>query len=296
MKVHQLLYFLEAAKQQHVGRAARILAISPSAVSHAISSLEEELGLALFSKEGKNIRLNPQGRALVERASEILSQMEKMREDLSSDSAQLQGTVRVAASHFLSENVLLPAWRGLVEDHPRLLGEVFTVRSATVLEGVVRGEFDVGLCFSPRSHPKLGIDPVYRGQLHLACRKGHPLLKKGRPALDEFPAVLPKSFQGIDNCERPAAFDRYGIDPRVELVFDNYEVAVRWIQSSNAWGLLPDWVIAARRLGSWVPEDWDAPFEICLVAPRTMVDSRFFRLLGDQVRRVLSPQPHNALQ
>lgn len=287
MKVHQLLYFLEAARQQHVGRAAKILAISPSAVSHAISSLEEELGQALFSKEGKSIRLNPQGRVLVERASELLAQMERIREELSSESAQLQGTVKIAASHFLSENVLVPAWKELVEAHPKLQGEIFTVRSASVVEGVVRGEFDVGLCFSPQSHPKLAIEPVFRGQLQIAARKSHPLLKKHNPA--DYPAVLPKAFQGIDNCERPKEFERFGLDPEVGLIFDSYEVAVRWILSTNAWGLVPDWIVRYRRLGSWVPPGWDAPYEICLISSRAIAQSRLVLRLRDHLRTVLDP-------
>jgi LysR family transcriptional activator of glutamate synthase operon len=57
MKIDQLIYFAETAKEEHIGRAAKILGISPSAISHSIASLEGELQLKLFQKKGKNIFL-----------------------------------------------------------------------------------------------------------------------------------------------------------------------------------------------------------------------------------------------
>ena len=73
MKLDQLTYFLEAARQEHIGKAARILAISPSAISHSIAALEEELGAPLFERKGKYIFLTNRGRRLMERAAELLS-------------------------------------------------------------------------------------------------------------------------------------------------------------------------------------------------------------------------------
>ncbi len=62
MKFDQLSYFVEAAKQQHLGRAARVLGVSPSTLSHSISSLEEELGRDLFQKKGKTLALTLHGK------------------------------------------------------------------------------------------------------------------------------------------------------------------------------------------------------------------------------------------
>ena len=50
MKLDQLTYFLEAARHEHIGKAAKAVAISPSAISHSISALEKELGRPLFKK------------------------------------------------------------------------------------------------------------------------------------------------------------------------------------------------------------------------------------------------------
>ncbi len=56
MTLDQLQYFVEAARRQHIGQAARFLNISPSAISHSIAALEEEFGQSLFEKQGRQIR------------------------------------------------------------------------------------------------------------------------------------------------------------------------------------------------------------------------------------------------
>ena len=85
MKIDQLQYFLETANLEHIGKASKVLAISPSAISHSISSLERELGRDLFEKRGKRIYLTPHGKLLKERASELLMQVESIKEEVTDD-------------------------------------------------------------------------------------------------------------------------------------------------------------------------------------------------------------------
>lgn len=282
MKLHQLLYFLETAKQQHIGRAAKVLAISPSAISHGIAQLEEELGRPLFEKQGKHIRLTGHGRVLAERATRLLLDVEKLREEMTSDEAELQGNFKLAASHWLANRLLCPAWIKLQNDHPKLTAEIFTLRSAAVYAGVSAGEFDFGVCFSPQSHPSVEIHPIHEGQLVIAVRKGHPVLKKRTEALrniEAYPAALPKSFQGIDNCETHPVFQKYAIAPKVDLIFDNYQIAVEKTLLSDGWSLLPDWIVKQAGLSTISAPDWQAPVNISVIWPQNRIPTRVTRQL-----------------
>ena len=290
MKLHQLLYFLEAAKQLHVGRAAKVLSISPSAVSHGISSLEEELGRDLFAKKGKNIRLTDHGKLLVERATALLMDVERIREELASESAELQGNYRMAASHVLSSDVLTPAWVKLQAAHPRIQGEIYTMRSAGVYQGILSGEFDFGLCFSPQRDPGVEIMPIYEGQLVIAVRKGHPVFKsKTKTAIEQigaFPAVLPKYFQGIENCESHLVFSRHQIVPKVSTLFDSYDVALSNVKQSDAWSFLPDWIANRYGLKVVTADEWEAPVSISAIWSTERMQTRFLRQMVANLREL----------
>ena len=72
MNIEYLKYFSELAKIQHYGKAAKALNISQPGLSHAIKSLEEEYGVPLFQKEGRNVSLSHYGKELMKDVDEIL--------------------------------------------------------------------------------------------------------------------------------------------------------------------------------------------------------------------------------
>ena len=75
----RLLAFAAVVRVGSFTQASRELSLTQSAVSHAIRGLEEELGVALFRREGRAVRLTPAGRYLAERADVILGEMRTAR-------------------------------------------------------------------------------------------------------------------------------------------------------------------------------------------------------------------------
>ncbi len=108
MKLDQLQYFVEAAKRQHVGQAARFLNISPSAISHSIAALEDELGKRLFEKQGRQVKLTQSGKMLLDRAEHLLGEERRIRDEVSQGHFVMRGHYRIAATHTLCAELLTP--------------------------------------------------------------------------------------------------------------------------------------------------------------------------------------------
>lgn len=272
MKFDQLTYFIETARLEHIGKAAKTLNISPSAISHSIAQLEEELGRELFSKKGKRIALTLHGRLLMERSKKLLEEFEKVREELKAENVPLKGNHKLAASHDLCVRFLSKSWIRLHKENPGMTGELFTVRSAQVIAGVLSGEYDFGLCFNPVEHPDLKSAILRTGKILVAVRKDHPVLKLKESekfkALSQFPAALPKSFQGIDVCERHPMFEKYEIKVRPQFLFDSYGIGLSLVAESDCWSFIPEWLIEEK--GDEVealkpPSGWAAPYHIAAV-------------------------------
>ena len=66
MNLYHLRYFVTLAHLEHYTKAADVLAITQPSLSHAISSLEEELGVKLFEKNGRNVSLTKYGKSFLE--------------------------------------------------------------------------------------------------------------------------------------------------------------------------------------------------------------------------------------
>lgn len=291
MKTDQLAYFLEVARWEHVGKAARALSISPSAVSHSVAALEAELGCALFERQGKRIFLSPHGKRFQARAERVLEDLKRLKDEMSSPDIAWEEEFRLAATHVLAATRLAPAWAKLQTEQPGMKAELLSLRSAEVVARAVAGEIDLGLCLSPQANPAIEILPAGRDELVIAVRAGHPVLRlpaaKRVEALSRFPAAAPKAFQGIEPCETHPLYARLCLTPRIDFVFDSYDVVTEYLTVSDAWSLIPRFCVKASE--QRLKEPLSGPTnrgqtDISLVVPRGRHRSRGLRRLIELVQ------------
>jgi DNA-binding transcriptional LysR family regulator len=249
MKLDQLSYFLEAARLESVGKAARTVGISPSAISTSVRALERELGCALFSRQKQRIYLTDQGKALVPRATAILGSVERLRADLGAPELAYEGRYTIACARVLAAEAVGQAWAELHAAHPRLSVELHTLRSVEIVSKAAAAEIDLGICLDPASHPEVESRNVGGGRYAVAVRRGHPLQRVARSAvvraLATFPACMPRSFGGARSYEAHPGLERLGVRPRVDLAYDSYDVVFPRLRRSDAWALFPA-ALAAR--------------------------------------------------
>ncbi len=271
MKFDQLQYFVETARRQHIGQAARFLNISPSAISHSIAALEEEFGKALFEKRGRQIKLTHHGKLLLDRAEFLLTEAGRIREELTSDELEMRGHYRIAATHTLCSEFLTPVWMGIQKEHPNLTATLNSLRSGEVLSRVGSGEVDLGLCFSPHSGPNHEQELLHQGKLVFCFGKKHPFLKERRiEDLSQFPSIAALAAQGIENCENHPSFQKLRIQSKIVNLFDSYDVAIKALKSNSVWTLLPDFLAYSHRseFETYIPRGWDADYKISAVWPK----------------------------
>ena len=82
MELLQLKYFVELAEQEHLTKVATMMFVSPPAISSSINRLESELGVKLFFREGRNIRLSPYGKVFLVHAKKCLREIEDGKKEL----------------------------------------------------------------------------------------------------------------------------------------------------------------------------------------------------------------------
>ena len=96
MELTHIRYFLDTAKTQHITKSAQRLHIAQPALSKSIHKLEEELGVPLFSKQGRNIVLTPYGKYLYDRLMPLMSTLEDIPQEIA-HMAQIENrTIRLS--------------------------------------------------------------------------------------------------------------------------------------------------------------------------------------------------------
>ena len=95
MELQQLRYFSVAATQLHITRAAEILHIAQPALTQSIKRLEDELGVKLFIRNGRNIILSDTGKLFLKKLTPILHQIDMLKDEVREAEGVFRRTIHV---------------------------------------------------------------------------------------------------------------------------------------------------------------------------------------------------------
>jgi DNA-binding transcriptional LysR family regulator len=168
MDTVRLKYFSAVAETGSVRRAAEILHISPPSLSKAIHHLEEELGLKLFIRSGRNIRLTDAGRRFAVKTKEALKILDELRSSAEAERHPLQ-EVKLATFEVFSTYFLRAVDDAGWEDLPVTVHEVIP---GELERALVERQVDVGLTYLPVPHPDLDFLKVASIEMGVFTAKG----------------------------------------------------------------------------------------------------------------------------
>ena len=109
MELRHLRYFVAVGEEQHYARAAHRLRVAQPALSRQIQDLEEELGLKLFDRLTRGVRISTAGKSFLEDARRILQQVDEATVNVKRVASGQSGTLRVGFLESIS-------WHGVVPE------------------------------------------------------------------------------------------------------------------------------------------------------------------------------------
>ncbi|MGO5097285.1 LysR family transcriptional regulator [Agathobaculum sp. LCP25S3_E8] len=142
MELRQLSTFIRVAQFKSFSKAAESLGYSQSAVTVQIHQLEEELHTRLFDRMGKRIALTDPGMQFLERAYEVLNEVNKARLSVS-DAGELRGRLHIGTIESLCFFKLPAVLRLYWEKHPQVVIRVTTGEPENLIAQMERGELDM---------------------------------------------------------------------------------------------------------------------------------------------------------
>jgi DNA-binding transcriptional LysR family regulator len=177
METFELRYFFAVAGHESVHRAARELAVSPGALSKAVARLEDELGVPLFERVGRNIRLTSYGRLLQKRAGELLRLEESTRVEIRGHAAEFH--VRIGGPEVVLTEVAPDLARRVLARHPRARFELTVHSEPETIRKVAQGELHIGL-LTGDAPAGLTARPLFSTTFKTCVGRGHPLYRAAK--------------------------------------------------------------------------------------------------------------------
>ena len=242
----KLRAFQAAAEAGSFTHAGEIIGLSQSAVSRQVSALESELGVTLFHRHARGLRLTEQGELLFRTAKDVLLRLENTRAKLMDASETPRGELRVTTSVGLGSGWLAPRMREFAETYPDV--SVQLILTDEELDLAMRAA-DVAIWLRPPTQVDLIQRKLFTVHCHVYAAPDY-LKAFGTPTVPEdldnhrivsMGPPIPNYLQGINWLLNVG---REGMAPRHSVLQINNIVAIRRaIQQGVGLAMLPDYII-----------------------------------------------------
>ncbi len=226
MELQKLYYFVAAAQSGSFRKAATLCAVAQPVLSRQIAALEAELGVALFERSRRGVRLTPAGESFASFAGNALDQIQQGRQLLIELSSGTRGDVVVGCIEPLVELLLSRAVVPFQRSYPHIRIHLQTGGADDMLARIEQQSLDFGLFGLPLDRvqlmEQLRLHELFRDRVQLIMTATHPLASLQRELMVEdlipFPCVMLRQGFSVRYVIEQA-FARLGhtLQPMVEV-------------------------------------------------------------------------------
>lgn len=242
MNLFYLRYFVILARVKHYTRAAEQLCITQPSLSHAISQLENELGVPLFEKSGRNTTLTRFGEEFLVCAEHTLSTLDAGVSSIRK-SARGEGLIRLGFLRTLGVEFIPRLAAGFLKKNAEL-DIHFTFHTGVtqhLLEGLAARKYDLIFCSEPLEKENLTVIPIQKQDLVLITPKDHPLASRNDIDLEEtllYPHIFFDKSSGIRNVV-DRMFSQIGRQPEIAYETEEDQVIAGLVAQKFGIALVP---------------------------------------------------------
>ncbi len=199
MEIRVLRYFLTVVREESITKASEVLHITQPTLSRQLAQMEEEIGVKLFDRGTRKIRLTNEGILLRRRAEEILQLVDKTEKELVEQEEQVEGRVSLGCGEIASVKLLPELIRNFHQKYPLVTFDIFTATADLVKEQMDKGLLDLGLLLEPVEMGKYEFIRLdMKEKWVVLMPPDDPLAEKEAVTagdLAELPLILPRRMQ-----------------------------------------------------------------------------------------------------
>jgi len=242
VELTQLQCFIAVLEEGGFKRATTRLGITQPALSYQIRRLEEELGVQVFHRGKSGITPTEAGRALVQHAHQVISEVREAQRAVREMSGGVSGEVRIGTIKCVGTYFLPHVLFALRAKHPLVRPRIQYRDSDELIETLKAHRLDVAIAVDPPADERFDHVGVFDEQISLVSGPGHPLYGRQTVGLDElkgipFVSLSPKTSAG---AVIHAYLERAGIAVSPAVSCDDVETVKKMVEAGMGVTFLPD--------------------------------------------------------
>jgi len=239
LELLQLQYFRTVARLEHMTKAAEELRIAQPALSQTIARLEADLGVPLFDRKGRSIKLNYFGKAFLKKADAALTLLEDARTEIADLAGMEGGRVFLSTTTHKCFTDLIGAF---IPEHPNIKLQITQASTEDKIKQLKNGDIDFCITFPPLSEKGIAGTSFLTENIKIAVPKTHRFAQRQTIDLIE---LANESFicmkEGNPFREMTDQFcEQSGFTPNIVCEVDELSAIVQFLRTGIGIGFLPE--------------------------------------------------------
>lgn len=234
MELRHLRYFLAAAQSQSFTRASESLHITQPTLSHQIKQIEDELGMQLFDRVGRVVKLTTAGELFQTYAKRALQEVDAGMDALNELENLKQGRVTLGVLSSFGTFHLPPILADFNTTYPGIKITVLRLRSGEIEARLLDGELHFGVAYAPSNTDQVNVESLFTDPVALVVGDRHPLAGCPGIALDalkEHELIMLSSEYNSRKMVDAILFAN-GITPRIVMEMNAIEPILATVRNS----------------------------------------------------------------
>ncbi|PXW91843.1 transcriptional regulator [Streptohalobacillus salinus] len=248
MEFRQLKYFIEVAEREHVSEAAVHLHVAQSAISRQIANLENELGIQLFEREGRNVRLLPIGKIFLTHAKDAMKAIDFAKKQMDEYIDPERGSIKIGFPTSLASSILPHLLSAFKKEYPNIHFQLRQGAYNFLIDAIKDRELDIAF-IGPvvTDDPHINGDILFQEKMYVLAPNNHRLSKRKSLYLTELKeedfVLFPKGYifekMVIDACHS------VGFEPHVTTEGEDLDAIKGMVAAGIGITVLPESAIHA---------------------------------------------------
>lgn len=305
VELRHLRYFMRVAEELHFGRAAEMLGLSQAPLSQQIRQLEERLGVRLFDRTTRSVRLTPAGQVFLNKAKETLRALEDSIRAAQSEGGVSAGELRLGVVQVGISTFLPGALAAFAARYPAVRLDINLNTTEEQLEMLADGRIDAAFVRPPRSLSGISYREIYREGFVAVLPAASTLAGKADLAIADlagerfvtYSSIVGIAYQDVVFQHARAA----GFHPQVVYEVSHTLGIVTLVAAGLGVGVIPAWVEAVPVAGVVYRPMPNLPQAVSLVVAwrtdnikpflRDFIDCTEAAALRSATRTAVAPRP-----
>jgi DNA-binding transcriptional LysR family regulator len=250
MNIETARIFCDLVELQNFSRTAEKNGISQSAVSQQIAQLEMTHHCQLVSRKKRPLALTQAGELFYQACRDILERYDRLSSELTV-LTKSSSRINLAAIFSIGMHTLQPYVRRFMEMYPKVNLSVEYCGAPQIYDGILRGNFDIGVIAVPKMDRNIDVFPFENERLLLVCSRQHRLAADSTVDIHQLEGIDFIAF-AKDVPSRTlidSILKQHNIAVRAVMEFDNTETIKRAVEINSGVSILPEPTVAPELKG-----------------------------------------------